>query len=1201
MRWLHLSDIHFGYQNASVSSMRRKLLAKVQELDQIDCLFITGDFRYGKESPQDYPTDTLKFIQDLQAALKLGPENTFIVPGNHDVNRSTALTAVLSEEHRHYTTPDGNIQSDTLELITTRRAPFLKLYEKICGRKEPGWHYCVPYGSFNLICLNTAILCGSDGEDGTLAVGSALLNELAESVDSSKPGIVLAHHDFDSLRHEEQQNLEITLKEMGAVLYLCGHKHVALSRLQNTHRQDSNMHVFLCGTNMDQSPGLSQTDMDFFVGQTEDGHKGWVQAYKWYSRASQWAQDIEFSMPQNGATDGRIYFPDNNRPQVQPAIHPEVLNQYRQYICQQCSEIELNGLPVTEEDVSRRYALRKLFIPLRYKERKKTIHSSPEDNSELFELTSESCALLPEQGQFKTFILSDPGGGKSTLLKWIASVYCFPDDYRDVDTHLPKRDLFPVWLRCRDIPEGSRPSVWKTIQDMALRGEWLPHGSDAADFSALIAQFIVEGKMLLLIDGLDEIGSDSDRDHFVDQLRTFADFYPTANIIISSRPTGFSLVTRRKFEDFRHIEIAPLEPEDIKNLCVNWNQVVRGESPEVFRNAEALAELITSSERILRLAKNPLLLTTLLLVERRVGRLPTKRVELYEEAIRVLLETWNRSGHEHHRIDLDEARYQLAYVAFHMMTSQTKRTAQIARITRSELHKLLLKARSELSDLVSNTERPADFIKNIEWRSSLLIQKGYEKNKNDEREPVYEFQHLTFQEYLAAYAVNHNCYPGAKEGDNSISVITPHLTNPNMLEVVPLVAVRLPRFFPNKLADIILEKMRQDIISFGSWIQLRDILLQCIADEVALSSEKIDQILSYCFADYYFIGDEDTIGLILNSRNGKKLRDRFRKMDVEQNLGFDYHALALSVISGEIDNPYQYYQTNCANPSSRERANAITIISHACDDNACKKTVPITGSQKNQIKSELYKLLRADEDVVVKRAALYALNDCDFVNSSEELEHYFSALVNYINTCDQFPDVVPISSLPLSNIGFKQSCTLSSSGFHRVLKQIEKRTAENIFTYDEQLSLALFAITFCPKDYDVAPILENLQRVRKKHINADSTDNDYLYYLDSRLHNMLHQIFVCSEGDGIKTIAIQDYILRTDFEWASQMADEQKIILEYVDYSSCSTVAYELSAHLEKGYNLEDFIKSIIEHIELRMKELNSKHSNKRDLFVSLT
>ena len=71
MRWMHLSDIHFGYENASVDTMRKKLLEKARSFEHIDCLFITGDLRYGKNAPFEYPQETLDFLLELRSALGL--------------------------------------------------------------------------------------------------------------------------------------------------------------------------------------------------------------------------------------------------------------------------------------------------------------------------------------------------------------------------------------------------------------------------------------------------------------------------------------------------------------------------------------------------------------------------------------------------------------------------------------------------------------------------------------------------------------------------------------------------------------------------------------------------------------------------------------------------------------------------------------------------------------------------------------------------------------------------------------------------------------------------------------------------------------------------------------------------------------------------------------------------------------------------
>lgn len=58
MRWLHISDIHFGYQPASSEKMRENLLQKVRDIEAVDRLFITGDLRYGKKEGAAYPPET---------------------------------------------------------------------------------------------------------------------------------------------------------------------------------------------------------------------------------------------------------------------------------------------------------------------------------------------------------------------------------------------------------------------------------------------------------------------------------------------------------------------------------------------------------------------------------------------------------------------------------------------------------------------------------------------------------------------------------------------------------------------------------------------------------------------------------------------------------------------------------------------------------------------------------------------------------------------------------------------------------------------------------------------------------------------------------------------------------------------------------------------------------------------------------------
>ena len=69
-----------------------------------------------------------------------------------------------------------------------------------------------------------------------------------------------------------------------------------------------------------------------------------------------------------------------------------------------------------------------------------------------------------------------------------------------------------------------------------------------------------------------------------------------------------------------------------------------GESPEALEKAmeleRDLMQDVASNLSLQRLAANPLMLTMLALLRRQVGRLPHRRIELYEKYVETLLENW---------------------------------------------------------------------------------------------------------------------------------------------------------------------------------------------------------------------------------------------------------------------------------------------------------------------------------------------------------------------------------------------------------------------------------------------------------------------------------------------------------------------------------------------------------------------------------
>ena len=680
IRFLHISDIHCGYNNYGVNRLREKLAPQLLKFTQdkgqtIDYLFITGDLKYGPACKEGYPPEALDFVREIQSSFGIKPDHTFVVPGNHDVKRGDMRTAAINGIKADYKSHIGSISDDHLMMLDMTQREYHSLYQEICGNSCRDNHFFVDLGPVNVIHLNTALICGSDGEDGSLIVGMSMLKDALIGMDTSKPAIVLAHHSLDCLAQEEQIKLERLLKEKNALVYLCGHKHVNLFRKVETEVKDKPLWEILCGTNMDSAPTIEQTEMSVYVGTLDStGNCGYIDAYKWSRRNEEWMPDSEFSRRECDTLDGRFYFPSR-----EVNLTTEASELYLEYLRKTYTDIQLDGLPADGHVGSRRFPLESLYVPVRFRHHyafwpQSLSNSNPfiydstyvhrfleheliEHNKQKTELNKEyhnfavpfspsashslgmtSLALELQQRPFdnpfllkkNVVILAGPGNGKTTYTKKIISDHVSGSC---ID------GLYPLLVRCRSLNERSDISIMGILRDLPSTAEFPLNPDLQQSFYDMVRAKLQLGCILLLIDGLDEISDSEKRSQFIHQLDSFSRIYPQNHILVTSRFAGYDDYTKSGLSEFAVLKIDDFSENDIRALCVNWHHAVINTTEETTTKALELANTIIDHDGIRPLAKNPLLLTTLLLVQRRVGRLPTKRAALYEEAIKVLLET----------------------------------------------------------------------------------------------------------------------------------------------------------------------------------------------------------------------------------------------------------------------------------------------------------------------------------------------------------------------------------------------------------------------------------------------------------------------------------------------------------------------------------------------------------------------------------
>jgi calcineurin-like phosphoesterase family protein len=239
--WLHISDLHWreaqAYDaNVVTNALLRDLADRTQiapELAQIDMIFVTGDVAFAGQ-PEEYRL-AQRFFDDLLRVTKVDKSRLFIVPGNHDVDRTaiaeTAINLVAGLVSRQLV---NQVLADEVSRATIMQR--LHRYQRFANsylkRHLPfdSARYCYVkkrrLGSKEIAILgfNTAWTAGSNADYARLLLGERQVRSALDQAKHADIRIALLHHPFEWLRDFDRDDCEsLLLRECDLVLH--GHVH----------------------------------------------------------------------------------------------------------------------------------------------------------------------------------------------------------------------------------------------------------------------------------------------------------------------------------------------------------------------------------------------------------------------------------------------------------------------------------------------------------------------------------------------------------------------------------------------------------------------------------------------------------------------------------------------------------------------------------------------------------------------------------------------------------------------------------------------------------------------------------------------------------------------------------------------------------------------------------------------------------------
>jgi len=571
--WVHLSDWHqkgndFG-RKVVLDSLLADLRDRAQispELAKVDFAVFSGDLAW-QGNKEEYQAAQKLFLEPVLNSIDLQPNELFITPGNHDLNRShieemlpPELTKPLStEEQVQKWLTDDKRRERALEPFED----FSSFVSKFTGQNPPAyantWVGNIHDKRVGILCLNSAWMCGRNQDEsgevddyGKLVLGEPQIHESLDKIADTDVRIAVLHHPFEWLTEFDRSRVEKRLKQTCHFI-LRGHVHQPDFNLENS--LSGECAVIPAGACFEQRTAKDARYLNAynFVHLDFDTGNGAIFLRRWSERQNKWIEDSDsciggkfsFKLPKypgevaksvmavssnkktrkknqtHGSAPKNVqinkgpigvqnnYIGGSKTKPLAEISDTELLGAFQNYlssVAEECSQLVTWGIPLPV-DLQNRLRLAWVYAQL------ETTTPRPDKPNKTDTPLTAIEALLDSR-KSRVVIVGEPGCGKSTLFQYVT--LCLAGQLSggqqpsphlagmEIPKPLLNQNLLPLRVVLRDFAAFLPTSTGTSVDVVNFLVGQLQKGSHD-DGVVRLKELLRRGLAFVLFDGLDEV------------------------------------------------------------------------------------------------------------------------------------------------------------------------------------------------------------------------------------------------------------------------------------------------------------------------------------------------------------------------------------------------------------------------------------------------------------------------------------------------------------------------------------------------------------------------------------------------------------------------------------------------------------------------------------------------------------------------